>query len=166
MQEPLPQGVMKFTILEDPSLVIIYYYILSLSDLCLGVKKILKGIMHFHYIGGHEIKHFGKSFLGHHNYTLSLSQPCPWVENEIFKEPCPWVEKEIFKEIHQFYTFSPKLPPPGGGGHEIYNFLSPCPTNATYQIWLRLASSSWEEDVNAQRMPTHSNRSSELLRWP
>ena len=47
-----------------------HYYLLSLSDLCLGVKKkIFKGIMHFHYItliwpcpskrnpypGGHEI---------------------------------------------------------------------------------------------------------------
>ena len=29
----------------------LHYYILSLSDLCLGVeKKIFKGIMHFHYM--------------------------------------------------------------------------------------------------------------------
>ena len=27
-----------------------HYYILSLSDLCLGVKKIFKGIMHIHYM--------------------------------------------------------------------------------------------------------------------
>ena len=39
------------------------------------------------------------------------------------------------EEIHQFYTFTPKLPPLGDGGH----FLSPHPTDATYQIWLRLA---------------------------
>ena len=37
--------------------------------------------------------------------------------------------------------FSPKITSPwgGGGGHEINNFLSPYPTDATYQIWLRLA---------------------------
>ena len=38
--------------------------------------------------------------------------------------------------------FFPKIPPPppfGGGCHEIYNFLSPYPTDATCQIWLRLA---------------------------
>ena len=41
---PAP-GVMKFTFLVDP------YYILGLSDLCLGVeKKIFKEIMHFHYM--------------------------------------------------------------------------------------------------------------------
>ena len=69
---------MKFTILVDPSFVIIN--ILSLSDLCLGVeKKIFKEIMHFHYMtymatplhknpcpGGHEIYNFGRPFLGHH----------------------------------------------------------------------------------------------------
>ena len=27
----------------------------------------------------------------------------------------------------------------GGGGHEIYYFLSPYPPDATYQIWLKLA---------------------------
>ena len=31
------------------------------------------------------------------------------------------------------------LPLCGGGGHEIYNFLSPYPRNATYKFWLRLA---------------------------
>ena len=36
------------------------------------------------------------------------------------------------------------------GGHEIYNFLSLYPTDATYQIWLRLAQYCWE-DVYAQR---------------
>ena len=50
-QEHLPRGVMKFTILVDPSLVIIIYYMFGLSDLCMEVeKKICKEIMHFHYI--------------------------------------------------------------------------------------------------------------------
>ena len=39
----------------------------------------------------------------------------------------------------QFYTFYPKLPSLGVGGHKINNFLSPYPIDATYQIWLRLA---------------------------
>ena len=41
-------GVMKFTILVDPSFGR-HYYIIRLSGLCLGVKKILKIIIHFHY---------------------------------------------------------------------------------------------------------------------
>ena len=51
------------------------------------------------------------------------------------------LEKKILKEKHQFTLFTPKLPPLGIGGHEIYNFLSPYPPDATctYQIWLRLA---------------------------
>ena len=77
-----------------------HYYILSLSNLCLGVeKKIFKEIMHFHYMtymatpqhknpcpGGHEIYNFGRPFLCHHNYILSLSDLCLGVEKTIFKE--------------------------------------------------------------------------------
>ena len=45
---PAP-GVMEFTIVVDTSLVIIT--ILSLSHLCLAVKKkILKEVMHFHFM--------------------------------------------------------------------------------------------------------------------
>ena len=47
--------------------------------------------------GGHKIYNFGRPFRGNHHYTLSLS------------EPCPWVEKKIFQEIQQFYTFYPKI---------------------------------------------------------
>ena len=48
-------------------------------------------------------------------------------------------EEDFFKKYMNFTLFTPKLPPLGGWGHEIYNFLSPYPTDATYQIWLRLA---------------------------
>ena len=43
--------------------------------------------------------------------------------------------------MQQFYTCYPQITSllDGGGGHEIYNFLSPYPTDGTYQIWLRLA---------------------------
>ena len=51
----------------------------------------------------HQIKNFGKSFLDHPYYILSVS------------DICPRAEKIFFKEIHQFYTL------PWGGGHEIYN---------------------------------------------
>ena len=62
---PAPE-VMKFTILVDPSLVII-----TKNIVCLGVKKkILKGIMYFPYLTyshalaqqrrGHEIYNFGR----------------------------------------------------------------------------------------------------------
>ena len=73
------------------------YYILSLFDLCLGVKKkMFKEILHFHYmtymatpkhtnpcLGGHE--NFGRPFLSHRYYTLSLSNLCLGVKNNIFK---------------------------------------------------------------------------------
>ena len=80
--------------------------------------------------GGHEIYNLGKSTLPWSLllFTLSLYEPCHGV-------------KKIFKEIHINFThFTPKLPPLGvGEGHEIYNFLSPYPTDATLQIWSRLA---------------------------
>ena len=42
--------------------------------------------------------------------------------------------------MQQFYTCYPQITSLlDGGGHEIYNFLSPYPTDDTYQIWLRLA---------------------------
>ena len=48
-------------------------------------------------------------------------------------------EEDFFKKYINFTLFTPKLPPLGGGGHDIYNFLSPYSTDATYQILLRLA---------------------------
>ena len=51
----------------------------------------------------------------------------------------PELRRRFFKKYINFTLFTPKLPPLGVGGHEIYNFLSPYPTDATYQIWLRLA---------------------------
>ena len=86
--------------------------------------------MQFHYLTdmatpskeplprGLDIYKFCRPFLGHHYYTLSLYGPCIGVEKKI--------------------RFAPKLPPLGVGGHEIFNFLATYPTDATYQIWLRL----------------------------
>ena len=44
----------------------------------------------------------------------------------------------FLKKYINFTLFAPKLPPFGRGGHEIQNSLSSYPTEATYQIWLRL----------------------------
>ena len=42
-------------------------------------------------LGGHEIYNFGRPFLGHHYYILSLF------------DVCLGEEKKIFKEIMHFY---------------------------------------------------------------
>ena len=97
-----------------------HQYILSLSDLCLGVEKMIKEIMHFYYVTymampqykkpyprGHEFSNFGRPLLGHHQYILGLS------------DLCLGVEKKIFKEMMHFYyvtymaTFSTRNPTPG-----------------------------------------------------
>ena len=76
------------------------YYILGLSDLCLGVeKKIFKDLMHFHYRTLKatpqqknpypwvpELNNFGRPFLGHHYYLLGLSDLWLGVETKILKE--------------------------------------------------------------------------------
>ena len=81
-------GVIIFTILVDPSLVIISVYFVC-SIYLREERTILKEILHFQYItykdtplhknscpGGHEIYNFGRPFLGDHNYLLSLSVLC------------------------------------------------------------------------------------------
>ena len=74
-----------------------HYYSLGLYDLRLGVeKKMVKEIMHFHYLTymttpllknpcprGHEIYNFSWPFLGHHYYILGLSDLCLGVEKKI-----------------------------------------------------------------------------------
>ena len=42
-----------------------------------------------------------------------------------------------YQKYINFTCFTLKLPPLGVLGHEIYNFLSPYPSNFTYQIWSR-----------------------------
>ena len=61
---------------------------------------------------GHEIYNFDRGFLAHYYYIFSLSARCTGVE------------KKIFKEIHQFYTFYPKITSPLGGG--VMKFTISC----------------------------------------
>ena len=60
------------------------------------------------------------------------------VENNAYS-PCTGVEKKILKRYIYSTPFTLKLPSLQVGGHEIYHVLSPYHTDATYQIWLRLA---------------------------
>ena len=48
-------------------------------------------------------------------------------------------EEDFLRNTSILHFLPQKLPPLWVGGHEIYNFLSPYPTDATYQIWLGLA---------------------------
>ena len=114
-----------------------YYYILSWSDLCLGVKQeIFKKKIHVHYMtcmatlqqkkpcpGSHE-DNFDKPFLGHHYNILNfLTMPCN--REEVF----------FLKKYINFTLFTPQLPSLGMGGNEIHNFSYPYHTDARYQIW-------------------------------
>ena len=49
---------------------------------------------------GFEIYNFGRGFHAHHSYIFSLS------------EICLGVEKNTFKELHQLYSFYPKIKAP------------------------------------------------------
>ena len=105
--------------------------ILNLSVLCLGEeKKIFKEIMSFYYKTymdtplyknpfpvGNEIYNFGRRFLRHHNYILSLSVLCLGVEKKIFQE--------IIYFHYMTYMATPLHKNPSPGGHEIYNFGRP-----------------------------------------
>ena len=101
----------------------------------MGVEKeIFKELMHFHYMtymakpkqkspcpGSHEMYKFGRPFLIQHYYTLSLYGPRTGAE-------------KILYEIHQFYTFYPKLPSLGVGVMKFTKLLSPYPTDESYHI--------------------------------
>ena len=108
-----------------------HYYLLSLSDLCLGVeKKVLKEIMPFHFMtykamaqhknpcpSGHDIYSFGRTFLGHHYYIVSSSDLCQGVEKRILKE--------IIHFHYMTYMAMPQHKTPWSGVQEIYNFGRP-----------------------------------------
>ena len=103
IRTPSP-GVMKFTILVDPSLVIITLHLVCLFYAWEKRRRIKKKKMHFHYMtymamplhknpcpGGHETYNFGRPFPGLHYYILSLYGP----------------EKKIFMNISVYTIISP-----------------------------------------------------------
>ena len=71
----------------------------------------------------------------------------------------------------QFYSFYPQpnlhVAPLWLGGHEFYNFLSPYPTEATYQKLVKIGPVVLKKMLTHdrwQRMPTYRNRSPEWIR--
>ena len=48
-------------------------------------------------------------------------------------------EEDFLRYTSILHFFTQNITSPWGGGHEIYNFFSLFPTDATYKIWLRLA---------------------------
>ena len=94
----------------------------SLNNIAINVLyRIEQNIIHIHYNdsyshGVHEIYNFGRPFLGHDYYILSLSDLCLGV-------------KKIFKGTMHFhfmtYIATPQHKNPCPGGHEIYNFVDP-----------------------------------------
>ena len=100
-------------------------------------KKILAMHVHQYYmIDMATSQHRKPCFKGIEMYNSS--RPSLFSTTFILCEPFIGVEKKGFSEIHHFFTFlCPKLPPDPleMGSNENYNFLSPNPKDATYQIW-------------------------------
>ena len=48
-------------------------------------------------------------------------------------------EEDFLRNTSILHFLAQNYLPLGWGGHEIYNFLSTYPTDASYKIWLRLA---------------------------
>ena len=98
-----------------------HQYILSLSDLCLGVeKKILKEIVPFHFPAqerlpqGQKNLHFVRPSLCHHYNTLCLSESFLIVNEKILKE--------IMHFHYMTYMGTPQHENSCPGGHKIYKF--------------------------------------------
>ena len=86
---------MKFMILSDPSLVIIASYLICLTHALVKTRR-GEEILQVQYMTmpqhknplpvGNQIYNFGRLFLGHHYYTLSLFYLCLSEEKIFFKE--------------------------------------------------------------------------------
>ena len=94
-------GVIKFTILVDPSLVIIIICLICLIHAPALVRR--EEILHFHCMIMPQRKNFGRLFLGYYYYIFSLSDLCLGVVKKILKKQC------IFTWPHP----STKPPAPG-----------------------------------------------------
>ena len=141
-QNPCPGGHDSYNF-GRPFLGHHYYYLLSLSDLCPRVKKkVFKEIMHFHYMTYMATPQHKNPCPGVMKVTISVDPSLVMVTITIHLvclNHAPEQRSKLFYETHQFYTFNHKIPSFQGGGHVIYNFLCPDRTDATYQIWIRLA---------------------------
>ena len=77
------------------------------------------------------------------------------------------LEKKIFKEIHQFYTFYPKITSPWGRRPWILQFLISLPYRCYIPNLVKIDPVVLEKKMLTHRWkPTCSNKSPEWLRWP
>ena len=134
-----------------------HYYILGLSNLCLGVeRKIFKEMMHFKYKTyratpqnknpcprGHEIYNFGKPFF----FIITTQLVCL-----IYT----WEQRRLFKEIQQVYTFYLKITSPLN-----LQFLVPLPYRCYLPTVVKIGPDVLEKKMLThdarRRTPTHSN---------
>ena len=79
-----------------------------------------------HYSGGNSIYNFGILFLGHHYYTLNVSDLRLSEEKKILKE--------MIHFHYMTYMATPKHKNPYPRGHEIYNFVRPFLTHHNYAL--------------------------------
>ena len=109
--------------------------------------------------GGYEIYNLRRPFLGHQKYILHLSEPCPGVEEKIFKEIMHFhnmtymATPEHKNPCIDFTYFLPQnyLPLEWGSWNlqrlAILPYRCYIPNLVQCKDW---PSSSWEEDVNGR----------------
>ena len=90
-------------------------------------------VFSLHDLYGHTIATYMATSLLWESWNLLLWFTLPWSSllYAQFALFLPGSRKSICKQIHQFYTYYPKIISPWdweGGGHEIYNFSSSHPT--------------------------------------
>ena len=80
-----------------------------------------------------------------------------------------FLRRRFLKFVNVFSPFPYYLPLEKGGVLHLNKLESPSPKNALCQVWLKLASGSWEEDENVKSLQTDGRttdiRRSEKLTW-
>ena len=126
-KNPAP-WVMKYTILLNPSLVIITMHLVCL----IYVEGFQRNEFSLHHLHGHEPLPRGSW-----NLQFWLTLPLLSLLYTEFVWTMQKSREDFFLNKYINLTlFTPYLPPLGSRCHEIFNFLSPYPT---YQIWLTMA---------------------------
>ena len=123
------------------------YFILSLSDLCLGVKKkIFKGIMLAHYMTYGHAPRTRTPAPGVMECT-NLVDPSLVITTIHFVclNHAPELRRRFFMKYINFTIFNPKLSPLRVGSWNLHKCLSPYSTTAAYHIWLKLPYKFWRE---------------------
>ena len=85
---------------------------------------------------GHEIYNFGRPFLGHHYFILSLSDLCLGVERKFYITIyLVYLILVLEERIHKFYTFYSNIT---SWGLVTISYLSPHSTDTTHSNHFRL----------------------------